>query len=550
MKENMFCFQCQETAKGTGCTVKGVCGKMSSTSAMMDMLLFSVRGMAIVANTLRNNHRKIDEKVDRFIVDALFATITNANFDDQSIIRRIRKGMELRDELINQARQAGIPLPETDELQWQGTEEEYAAKASQVGVLRETDENLRSLKELAVYGLKGMAAYTEHAMHLGFNDESIHTFMQQALSDMTTKKLTVPELTQLVLETGKYGVSAMALLDKANTQSYGNPEITKVDIGVRSNPGILISGHDLKDLEELLEQTEGTGVDVYTHSEMLPAHYYPAFKKYSHFAGNYGNSWWRQREEFETFNGPIYFTTNCIVPPLPSASYIGRMYTGNSTGYPGCKHIQENTDGRKDFSEIITLAKKCPPPAEIETGHITGGFAHNQVVQLAPQIVEAVHSGAIRKFIVMAGCDGRMKSREYYTEFAEALPKDTIILTAGCAKYRYNKLGLGDINGIPRVLDAGQCNDSYSLALIALKLKEIFGLADVNDLPIAFNIAWYEQKAVIVLLALLSLGFKNIHIGPTLPAFVSPAVLNVLVEQFNLGGITDVKQDLRQLHMA
>ncbi|CCZ09153.1 hydroxylamine reductase [uncultured Culturomica sp.] len=550
MKENMFCFQCQETAKGTGCTVKGVCGKMSSTSAMMDMLLFSVRGIAIVANTLRNGHRKIDEKINRFIVDALFTTITNANFDDQRIIRLIRKGMELRNELINQARQAGIPLPETDELQWQGTEEEYTAKASQVGVLRETDENLRSLKELTLYGLKGMAAYTEHAMHLGFNDESIHTFMQQALSDMTTQKLTVPELTQLVLETGKYGVSAMALLDKANTQSYGNPEITKVDIGVRSNPGILISGHDLKDLEELLEQTEGTGVDVYTHSEMLPAHYYPAFKKYSHFAGNYGNSWWRQREEFETFNGPIYFTTNCIVPPLPSASYINRMYTGNSTGYPGCKHIQENTDGYKDFSEIIAQAKKCPPPTEIETGHITGGFAHNQVVQLAPQIIEAVRSGAIRKFIVMAGCDGRMKNREYYTEFAEALPQNTVILTAGCAKYRYNKLGLGDINGIPRVLDAGQCNDSYSLALIALKLKEIFGLANVNDLPIAFNIAWYEQKAVIVLLALLSLGFKNIHIGPTLPAFVSPAILNVLAEQFNLGGITDVKQDLQRLHIA
>lgn len=550
MKENMFCFQCQETAKGTGCTVKGVCGKMSSTSAMMDMLLFSVRGIAIVANTLRNGHRKIDEKINRFIVDALFTTITNANFDDQRIIRLIRKGMELRNELINQAHQAGIPLPETDELQWQGTEEEYTAKASQVGVLRETDENLRSLKELTLYGLKGMAAYTEHAMHLGFNDESIHTFMQQALSDMTTQKLTVPELTQLVLETGKYGVSAMALLDKANTQSYGNPEITKVDIGVRSNPGILISGHDLKDLEELLEQTEGTGVDVYTHSEMLPAHYYPAFKKYSHFAGNYGNSWWRQREEFETFNGPIYFTTNCIVPPLPSASYINRMYTGNSTGYPGCKHIQENTDGYKDFSEIIAQAKKCPPPTEIETGHITGGFAHNQVVQLAPQIIEAVRSGAIRKFIVMAGCDGRMKNREYYTEFAEALPQNTVILTAGCAKYRYNKLGLGDINGIPRVLDAGQCNDSYSLALIALKLKEIFGLANVNDLPIAFNIAWYEQKAVIVLLALLSLGFKNIHIGPTLPAFVSPAILNVLAEQFNLGGITDVKQDLQRLHIA
>lgn len=550
MKENMFCFQCQETAKGTGCTVKGVCGKMSSTSAMMDMLLFSVRGIAIVANTLRNGHRKIDEKINRFIVDALFTTITNANFDDQRIIRLIRKGMELRNELINQARQAGIPLPETDELQWQGTEEEYTAKASQVGVLRETDENLRSLKELTLYGLKGMAAYTEHAMHLGFNDESIHTFIQQALSDMTTQKLTVPELTQLVLETGKYGVSAMALLDKANTQSYGNPEITKVDIGVRSNPGILISGHDLKDLEELLEQTEGTGVDVYTHSEMLPAHYYPAFKKYSHFAGNYGNSWWRQREEFETFNGPIYFTTNCIVPPLPSASYINRMYTGNSTGYPGCKHIQENTDGYKDFSEIIAQAKKCPPPTEIETGHITGGFAHNQVVQLAPQIIEAVRSGAIRKFIVMAGCDGRMKNREYYTEFAEALPQNTVILTAGCAKYRYNKLGLGDINGIPRVLDAGQCNDSYSLALIALKLKEIFGLANVNDLPIAFNIAWYEQKAVIVLLALLSLGFKNIHIGPTLPAFVSPAILNVLAEQFNLGGITDVKQDLQRLHIA
>mgnify|MGYP000571122130 CR=1 FL=1 len=536
MKENMFCFQCQETAKGTGCTVKGVCGKMSSTSAMMDMLLFSVRGIAIVANTLRNGHRKIDEKINRFIVDALFTTITNANFDDQRIIRLIRKGMELRNELINQARQAGIPLPETDELQWQGTEEEYTAKASQVGVLRETDENLRSLKELTLYGLKGMAAYTEHAMHLGFNDESIHTFMQQALSDMTTQKLTVPELTQLVLETGKYGVSAMALLDKANTQSYGNPEITKVDIGVRSNPGILISGHDLKDLEELLEQTEGTGVDVYTHSEMLPAHYYPAFKKYKHFAGNYGNAWWKQREEFETFNGPILFTTNCIVPPLPAATYTARMYTTNSAGYPGCKHIVTDADGKKDFSEIIEKAKTCKPPVEIEKGTIVGGFAHHQVIQLADKVVEAVKSGAIRQFVVMAGCDGRMKIREYYTEFAKSLPSDTVILTAGCAKYRYNKLGLGNIGNIPRVLDAGQCNDSYSLVRIALKLQEVFGLKDINELPIVYNIAWYEQKAVIVLLALLSLGIKNIHLGPTMPAFLSPNVAKVLTEKFGLSG--------------
>ena len=542
----MFCYQCQETAGCKGCTMSGVCGKKPDVAAMQDLLVYVTKGISAITTALRQEGKQVSAKINHLITLNLFTTITNANFDKESIESRIRATLTEKEVLLKQVTNLTV-LPEA--AKWNGSEN-WEEKARTVGVLSTENEDIRSLRELITYGLKGLSAYSKHANVLLKDNDEVDTFLQKALAATLNDNLSVEDLIALTMETGKYGVSAMALLDKANTQSYGNPEITKVDIGVRSNPGILISGHDLKDLEELLEQTEGTGVDVYTHSEMLPAHYYPAFKKYSHFAGNYGNSWWRQREEFETFNGPIYFTTNCIVPPLPSASYINRMYTGNSTGYPGCKHIQENTDGYKDFSEIIAQAKKCPPPTEIETGHITGGFAHNQVVQLAPQIIEAVRSGAIRKFIVMAGCDGRMKNREYYTEFAEALPQNTVILTAGCAKYRYNKLGLGDINGIPRVLDAGQCNDSYSLALIALKLKEIFGLANVNDLPIAFNIAWYEQKAVIVLLALLSLGFKNIHIGPTLPAFVSPAILNVLAEQFNLGGITDVKQDLQRLHIA
>lgn len=536
MSATMFCYQCQETAKGTGCMLKGVCGKESSTSAMMDMLLFVVRGVAVAAHELKTHHIDVSEEVDGFIIDALFSTITNANFDDASIIRRIHKGITLRDELKATAQKAEIPLPLLDELTWEGKESDFTAKATEVGVLREHNEDLRSLKELTLYGLKGMAAYLEHAVRLGFKDDVITAFLQRALADMTTKQLSVDELTALVLETGEYGVRTMALLDKANTEKYGHPEMTNVNIGVRKNPGILISGHDLKDLEDLLKQTEGTGIDVYTHSEMLPAHYYPAFKKYSHFAGNYGNAWWKQREEFTSFNGPIFFTTNCIVPPLPGATYKERIYTGNSTGFPGCKHIPTDANGHKDFSEIIEQAKHCIPPTEIEQGTIVGGFAHNQVFALADKVVDAVKSGAIREFVVMAGCDGRMKSRDYYTDFAKTLPGDTVILTAGCAKYRYNKLGLGDINGIPRVLDAGQCNDSYSLAVIALKLKEVFQLNDINELPIVYNIAWYEQKAVIVLLALLSLGVKNIHLGPTLPAFLSPNVVAVLVKTFGISG--------------
>ena len=529
----MFCFQCQETAKGTGCTLKGVCGKDSSTSALMDSLLHVVRGIAVIANKMDLDD-PLTDKVGRFIIDALFSTITNANFDNASITHRIISGLALRDELRSYAHNLKIELPDIDELTWTAsTEEEFLRKAATVGVLRESNEDLRSLKELIMYGLKGMAAYMEHAMRLGFKDGAVIVFMQQALSGITIG-LSVEELISLVLETGKYGVQAMALLDKANTTSYGHPEITTVNIGVRKNPGILISGHDLKDLEDLLKQTEGTGVDVYTHSEMLPAHYYPAFKKYKHFAGNYGNAWWKQREEFTSFNGPIFFTTNCIVPPLANATYKERMYTGNSTGYPGCKYIATDLDGHKDFSEIIAQAKQCAPPTEIETGTIVGGFAHNQVLTLADKVVDAVKTGAIRQFYVMGGCDGRMKSRDYYTEFAKALPQDTVILTAGCAKYRYNKLGLGEINGIPRVLDAGQCNDSYSLAVIAMKLKEVFELSDINELPITYNIAWYEQKAVIVLLALLSLGVKNIHLGPTLPAFLSPGVTKVLVNEFGI----------------
>lgn len=545
MEGNMFCYQCQEAAKGVGCVLKGVCGKNASTACSMDLLLFVVRGVSVAATALRRQSVDFDRnRVDVFVTDALFCTITNANFDEESILRRVEAGLELRNELVALAVQAGMALPQVDELTRNGSRTDFSDKAKTVGVLREPNVDVRSLNELLVYGLKGMAAYHEHAMRLGHSDESIHTFMQEALARITADSLSADELVALVLRTGEVGVQTMALLDAANTGRYGHPEMTRVNIGVGKRPGILISGHDLRDLEDLLEQTEGTGIDVYTHSEMLPAHYYPAFKKYKHFVGNYGNAWWKQREEFAAFNGPIVFTTNCIVPPLENAAYKERMFTGNSTGYPGCRHLETDANGRKDFSEVIALAHQCEPPTELETGELIGGFAHNQVLQLADAVVGAVKSGAIRKFIVMAGCDGRMKSRDYYTEFAKALPQDTVILTAGCAKYKYNKLPLGDINGIPRVLDAGQCNDSYSLALIALKLKEVFGLNDINELPIVYNIAWYEQKAVIVLLALLSLGVKQIHLGPTLPAFLSPGVVKVLVENFGIGGITSVDEDL------
>lgn len=541
----MFCYQCQETAKGVACTLKGVCGKTSSTSAAMDLLLFVVRGVSMVADILHTHGVQVDDATHRFVTDALFSTITNANFDEESILTRVDKGLVLRNRLKQQAQEAGLSLPESDELDWQGSRDEYKEKAASVGILRESDANIRSLKELILYGLKGMAAYHEHAMRLGYSEEEIHTFMHHALRCTAEKGLSVEELFNLTLQTGEYGVKVMALLDKANTERYGHPEMTAVNIGTRQNPGILISGHDLHDIEELLKQTEGTGVDVYTHSEMLPAHYYPAFKKYAHFVGNYGNAWWKQREEFASFNGPIVFTTNCIVPPSATASYKDRIFTSNSTGYPGCRHLEADADGHKDYSEVIALARQCEAPVQIEEGQIVGGFAHHQVLQLADKVVEAVKSGAIRKFIVMAGCDGRMKSRDYYTEFAQKLPHDCVILTAGCAKYKYNKLALGDIGGIPRVLDAGQCNDSYSLAVIALKLKEVFGLNDINELPIVYNIAWYEQKAVIVLLALLSLGVKHIHLGPTLPAFLSPDVAKVLVEQFGIAGIGTVDEDMK-----
>lgn len=545
---NMFCFQCQETAKGTGCTVTGVCGKKPEVANMQDLLVYTVKGISFF-NSLAGKLGIENEKADKFIVDSLFMTITNANFDNERFVSRIREGLKLRDEIKESYLKAGGKLPSKihDSAVWTGnTVEEFEAKNKSVGVLSTADEDIRSLREMIIYGVKGMAAYTEHAFNLGFEDKSIYKFIREALVATTDDSLTADQLVSLVMETGKFGVAAMALLDKANTTRYGNPEITKVNIGVRNNPGILISGHDLRDMEDLLKQTEGTGVDVYTHSEMLPANYYPAFKKYSHFAGNYGNSWWRQKEEFETFNGPILFTTNCIVPPKPDAVYADKVYTTGAAGFPGFKHIGDRPEGgQKDFSEIIAHAKRCKPPVEIEKGEIIGGFAHNQVFALADKVVEAVKTGAIRKFFVMAGCDGRFKDRNYYTEFAAALPKDTVILTAGCAKYRYNKLPLGDINGIPRVLDAGQCNDSYSLAVIALKLKEIFNLNDINDLPLAFNIAWYEQKAVIVLLALLYLGVKNIHLGPTLPGFLSPNVAKVLVEKFGIAGIGTVEDDIK-----
>ncbi|MBW6497246.1 MAG: hydroxylamine reductase [Bacteroidales bacterium] len=546
----MFCFQCQETAKGIGCTIKGVCGKTPEVAGIQDVLMYFLRGLSVYAEIGRDKGIE-NEKVNHFVFEGLFMTITNANFDHQRFIDKLREGFELRKNFILELEAAGVEISQ-DELpeaaKWVAyTPGEYERKAQQVGVLQMSEnEDVRSLRELIIYGIKGMAAYAEHAYNLGFAEKEIFQFMQKGLAATLNDNLSAEELTGLVLETGKYGVQVMALLDKANTSKYGNPEITKVNIGVRNNPGILISGHDLRDMEDLLEQTKGTGVDVYTHSEMLPANYYPAFKKYEHFVGNYGNAWWKQREEFETFNGPILFTTNCIVPPAKSATYTDRIYTTGASGLEGAIHIGERENGgRKDFSQIIEHAKRCEAPQEIETGEIVGGFAHNQVMQLADKVVDAVKSGAIRKFFVMAGCDGRMKDRDYYTEFAAALPKDTVILTAGCAKYRYNKLPLGDIGGIPRVLDAGQCNDSYSLAVIALKLKEVFELNDINDLPIAYNIAWYEQKAVIVLLALLSLGVKNIHLGPTLPAFLSPNVAKVLVENFGISPINTVDEDMK-----
>ena len=544
---SMFCYQCQETAGGKGCTKVGVCGKTAELAQLQDLMIYALKGISVLGLKADEIEFKMPG-LDRFIIEGLFMTITNANFDKDRFFEKIKEALKLRDELKAALIEKGVELgelkdPETFVVNSKD-EIEFKAGSKEVGVLATENEDIRSLRELITYGVKGMAAYAEHAMNLGYEDEEIAKFIRKALAATLDDSLTVDDLVALTLETGKYGVDTMALLDKANTSTYGNPEITEVNIGVRNNPAILISGHDLKDMEELLKQTEGTGVDVYTHGEMLPANYYPAFKKYDHFVGNYGNAWWKQKEEFEKFNGPILFTTNCIVPP--KASYADRVYTTGSSGYPGFKHIPDRVDGKeKDFSEIIKHAKRLPAPVEIEKGKIVGGFAHAQVFALADQIVEAVKTGAIKKFFVMAGCDGRMKSRNYYTDFAKALPKDTVILTAGCAKYKYNKLNLGDINGIPRVLDAGQCNDSYSLAIIALKLKEIFELEDVNDLPIAYNIAWYEQKAVIVLLALLYLGVKDIHLGPTLPAFLSPNVVNVLVENFGIGGITNVEDDMK-----
>lgn len=542
-KENkMFCFQCQETAGCSGCTVSGVCGKKPDVAAMQDLLVYVTKGLSAVTTELRFDGKEIEAYVNEMIIVNLFTTITNANFDKDSIIERIKNTLATKEELIRKVENREV-LPEA--ALWKGTEADFEAKASRVGILSTENEDIRSLRELITYGLKGLAAYAKHAAALAHTDVEIDAFLQRALAATLDDSLSADQLTALTLETGSYGVKVMELLDKANTETYGNPEITKVNIGVGKNPGILVSGHDLRDLEMLLEQTQGTGVDVYTHSEMLPAHYYPAFKKYPNFAGNYGNAWWKQKEEFESFHGPIVMTTNCIVPP--KESYKDRIYTTGAVRYPGCKHIPGAEGEEKDFSAVIEHAKKCAPPQEIESGEIVGGFAHAQVLALADQIVEAVKTGAIRKFVVMAGCDGRAKTRNYYTDFAKALPKDTVILTAGCAKYKYNKLNLGDINGIPRVLDAGQCNDSYSLAVIALKLKEIFELEDINDLPIVYNIAWYEQKAVIVLLALLSLGVRNIHLGPTLPAFLSPNVAKILLDNFGIGGIRSVEEDIADL---
>ena len=539
MEQKMFCYQCQETAGCEGCTISGVCGKKPDVAAMQDLLVYVTKGISAVTTALRQEGKQVSAEINHLITLNLFTTITNANFDKESIEARIRATLAEKDVLLAQiADPSGLP----EAAKWNGSGN-WEEKAGTVGVLSTENEDIRSLRELITYGLKGLSAYSKHANVLLKDDEEVDAFLQRALAATLDDNLSVEELIALTMETGKHGVSGMALLDKANTEAYGNPEITKVNIGVGTNPGILVSGHDLRDLEMLLEQTQGTGVDVYTHSEMLPAHYYPAFKKYPNFIGNYGNAWWKQKEEFESFNGPILMTTNCIVPPKDS--YKDRLYTTGAAGYPGCTHIPGEIGAQKEFSVIIEHAKRCAAPTEIETGELIGGFAHAQVLALADQVVDAVKSGAIKKFVVMAGCDGRAKSREYYTEFAKALPKDAVILTAGCAKYKYNKLPLGDINGIPRVLDAGQCNDSYSLAVIALKLKEVFDLDDINDLPIAYNIAWYEQKAVIVLLALLYLGVKNIHLGPTLPAFLSPNVAKVLIENFGIAGISTVEEDLK-----
>jgi len=542
MENKMFCYQCQETAGCTGCTMAGVCGKKPEVANLQDLLVYVTKGISYVTTKLRAEGKEVSEDINHMISVNLFTTITNANFDYDSIAQKIEDTINAKEQLLEKLTdKSNLP----DAAIWDGDKTQYDEKAKTVGVLSTKDEDIRSLRELITYGLKGLAAYSKHANALLKDNKDVDAFLQKALAATLDDSLSVDDLVALTLETGKYGVDGMALLDEANTSAYGNPEITKVDIGVRNNPGILISGHDLKDLEMLLEQTKGTGVDVYTHSEMLPAHYYPFFKKYDNFAGNYGNAWWKQKEEFASFNGPILMTTNCIVPPADS--YKDRMFTTGAAGYPGCKHIDAPYGETKDFSEIIEMAKKCDAPTEIERGEIVGGFAHEQVFALADSVVDAVKTGAIKKFVVMAGCDGRAKSREYYTEFAKALPKDTVILTAGCAKYKYNKLNLGDINGIPRVLDAGQCNDSYSLALIALKLKGVFELDDVNELPIVYNISWYEQKAVIVLLALLYLGVKNIHLGPTLPAFLSPNVANVLVQNFGIAGITNVEDDIKAL---
>lgn len=540
MDYKMFCYQCQETANCSGCTVSGVCGKKPDTANMQDLLVYVTKGISAVTTQIRAEGKQIDKSINHLITLNLFTTITNANFDKDVIVERIKTTLKVKENLLKEVSDKSA-LPSAS--LWNGNESEFAAKAATVGVLATENEDIRSLRELITYGLKGLSAYSKHANVLMEDNEKLDAFLQRALSMLFDDTLSVDDLVALTLETGKFGVDGMAMLDKANTSAYGNPEITKVNIGVRSNPAILVSGHDLRDLEMLLEQAKDTGVDVYTHSEMLPAHYYPTFKKYSHFVGNYGNAWWKQKEEFESFNGAILMTTNCIVPPKDS--YKDRMFTTGAAGYPGVKHIGGEIGETKDFSQIIEVAKKCKSPVEIEKGEIVGGFAHNQVLSLADKIVEAVQNGDIKTFIVMAGCDGRAKSRNYYTEFAKALPKDTVILTAGCAKYKYNKLNLGDINGIPRVLDAGQCNDSYSLAVIALKLKEVFGLDDINKLPIIYNIAWYEQKAVIVLLSLLYLGVKNIHLGPTLPAFLSPNVLNVLVENFGISGIGSVEDDIK-----
>lgn len=540
MEQKMFCYQCQETAGCKGCTMSGVCGKKPDVAAMQDLLIYVTKGISAITTALRQEGKQVSAKINHLITLNLFTTITNANFDKESIESRIRATLTEKEVLLKQVTNLTV-LPEA--AKWNGSEN-WEEKARTVGVLSTENEDIRSLRELITYGLKGLSAYSKHANVLLKDNDEVDTFLQKALAATLNDNLSVEDLIALTMETGKYGVSGMAMLDKANTDSYGNPKITKVNIGVRKNPGILVSGHDLRDLEMLLEQTQGTGVDVYTHSEMLPAHYYPAFKKYPNFVGNYGNAWWKQKEEFESFNGPILMTTNCIVPPKDS--YKNRLYTTGAAGYPGCTHIPGEIGEQKNFSAIIEHAKKCVAPSEIETGEIIGGFAHAQVLALADKVVEAVKSGAIKKFVVMAGCDGRAKSRDYYTEFAKALPKDAVILTAGCAKYKYNKLPLGDINGIPRVLDAGQCNDSYSLAVIALKLKEVFGLDDINDLPIIYNIAWYEQKAVIVLLALLYLGVKNIHLGPTLPAFLSPNVAKVLIENFGIAGIGTVEEDMEK----